>query len=59
MEILPTIVIERAMDLGYSALVLLAALPFVVGAEGSGRIGIIVGVIVFIGLCTYVCAGAQ
>jgi uncharacterized protein (TIRG00374 family) len=32
MEILPTIVIERAMDLGYSALILLAALPFVVGA---------------------------
>ncbi len=50
MEILPTIVIERVMDLGFSALVLLAALPFVVGAEGSGRIGIIVGVIVFIGL---------
>jgi len=50
MEILPTIVIERVMDLGFSALVLLAALPFVVGAEGSGRIGIIVGIVVFIGL---------
>jgi glycosyltransferase 2 family protein len=50
MEILPTIVIERVMDLGYSAVVLLAALPFVVGAEGAGRIGIIVGVIVLIGL---------
>ena len=49
MEILPTIVIERAMDLGYSAIVLLAALPFVVGAEGSGRIGAIVGVVVLIG----------
>ncbi len=36
MEILPTIVIERAMDLGYSAIILLAALPFVVGAGGSG-----------------------
>src|SRR6266498_4681230 len=33
MEILPTIVIERTMDLGYSAIVLLAALPFVVGGE--------------------------
>ena len=50
LEILPTIVIERIVDLGFSALVLLAALPFVVGAEGSGRIGVIVGIIVFIGI---------
>ncbi len=49
MEILPTIVIERAMDLGFSAVILLAALPFVVGAQGAGKIGIIVGVIVLIG----------
>jgi uncharacterized protein (TIRG00374 family) len=49
MEILPTIVIERAMDLGYSAVILLAALPFVVGAGGAEQIGIIVGVIVFVG----------
>ena len=50
MEILPTIVIERAVDLGYSAIILLAALPFVVGAEGAGQIGIIVGVIVLTGI---------
>ena len=49
MEILPTIVIERAMDLGYSAVILLAALPFVVGAGGAQRIGILVGIIVLIG----------
>jgi uncharacterized protein (TIRG00374 family) len=49
MEILPTIVIERVMDLGFSAMVLLAALPFVVGAEGAGRIGIIVGILVLFG----------
>jgi glycosyltransferase 2 family protein len=49
MEILPTIVIERVMDLGFSAMILLAALPFVVGAEGAGQIGIIVGVIVLVG----------
>src|SRR5919106_3897314 len=49
MEVLPTIVIERAMDLGFSAIILLAALPFVVQAEGAEQIGIIVGVIVFIG----------
>ncbi|MDQ3006140.1 MAG: flippase-like domain-containing protein [Chloroflexota bacterium] len=50
MEILPTIVIERVMDLGYSAVILLAALPFVVGAEGAGQIGIVVGAIVLIGI---------
>jgi uncharacterized protein (TIRG00374 family) len=49
MEILPTIVIERVMDLGYSAIILLAALPFVVSAGGAERIGVIVGIIVLIG----------
>ncbi len=49
MEILPTIVIERVVDLGYTAMILLAALPFVVGAEGAQEIGVIVGVIVLIG----------
>ncbi len=50
MEILPTIVIERVVDLGFSAAVFLAALPFVVGSEGSERIGIVVGVVVILGL---------
>jgi glycosyltransferase 2 family protein len=50
MEILPTIVIERVVDLGFSAAIFLTALPFVVGSEGSGSIGIIVGVIVVLGL---------
>ena len=49
MEVLPTIVIERAMDLGYNAIILLAALPFVVGAEGTERIGYIVGAVVLAG----------
>ena len=49
MEILPTIVIERAMDLGYTAVIFLAAIPFVVGSQGAERIGVIVGVIVLIG----------
>lgn len=48
-EILPTIVIERAMDLGYNAIILLAALPFVVGAEGTEQIGYIVGAVVVMG----------
>jgi len=50
MEILPTIVIERAVDLAFSAAILLVSLPFVVGAQGAGQIGIIVGVVVMVGL---------
>ncbi len=49
-EILPTIIIERVVDLAFSAAILLAALPFVVGAQGSERIGYIVGGIVVLGL---------
>jgi hypothetical protein len=56
-EILPTIVIERSVDLVFSAAVLLAALPFVVGAEGSERIGYIVGGLMLLGLAlSYVLA---
>ena len=50
MEVLPTIVIERAVDLAYSAAILLISLPFVVGTEGAGQIGVIVGVVVLLGL---------
>ena len=50
MEIIPTIVIERAVDLAYAAGILLISLPFVVGSEGAGQIGVIVGVIVLVGL---------
>lgn len=49
-EVLPTIVIERVVDLGISAAILLAALPYVVNAEGSERIGAIVGGVVIFGL---------
>ena len=49
-EIIPTIVIERTVDLAFSAAFLLAALPFLVNAEGAAQIGIIVGVVVIIGL---------
>ena len=35
-EILPTIIIERAVDLGFTAAIFLAALPFVVGHGRSG-----------------------
>src|SRR5688572_2142058 len=49
-EIVPTIVIERIVDLAFSAAILLAALPFVAGVEGSEQVGYIVGIIVAIGL---------
>ncbi len=49
-EVLPTIVIERVVDLGFSAAILLAALPFVVDAKGSQNIGYIVGAVVIAGL---------
>ena len=49
-EVLPTIVIERVVDLGFSAAILLAALPFVVDAQGSQNIGYIVGAVVIAGL---------
>jgi len=48
MEAIPTIIIERAMDLGYSAIILLAALPFVVGSEGAQQIAIVIGVVVIV-----------
>lgn len=49
-EILPTIVIERAVDLAFSAMIFLFSLPYVVGAQGSERIGYIVGAVVLVGL---------
>lgn len=49
-EIIPTIVIERIVDLAFSAAVLLAALPFVTGAQDSEKIGYIVGAVVVFGL---------
>jgi len=53
MEVLPTIVIERAMDLGYTAVIFLSVIPFIfsTGTQGdeAKRIGVIVGVVVLIG----------
>ena len=50
MEILPTIVIERAMDLVYTAIIFVSVIPFVVGAQGNERVGIIVGAVVLVGM---------
>src|SRR6185436_11853081 len=53
MEVLPTIVIERAMDLGYTAIIFLSVIPFIFssGTQGADaqRIGVIVGVVVLAG----------
>lgn len=49
MEILPTIVIERTMDLIYTAIIFVSVLPFVVGAEGSGRTAYLMGGVVLVG----------
>ena len=49
-EILPTIIIERVVDLAFAAAILLAALPFVADSRGSERIGYIVGGVVVLGL---------
>ena len=55
-EILPTIIIERVTDLAFTAVIFVAAVPFVAGAGtgGAGRIGLIVGGAVLVGLvCMY------
>jgi len=50
MAILPTIIIERVLDLVIAAVILLSAVPFVVGAAGAGRIALIIGGIMLVGL---------
>jgi len=50
MEVLPTVIIERVLDLAFAALILLSAVPFVVGAEGAGRIAVSIGALVLLGL---------
>lgn len=49
-EIIPTIVIERAVDLIISAVIFLAALPYVVNAESSPTLGYILGGVMVLGL---------
>lgn len=50
MDVLSTIVIERVLDLAFSAAILLSAVPFVVGAAGAGRIAIVIGALVVVGM---------
>ncbi len=50
MEVLPTVIIERVLDVAFAAVILITAVPFVVGAEGAGKIAIIIGILVVVGL---------
>jgi uncharacterized protein (TIRG00374 family) len=52
MEVLSTIIIERTLDVAFSAAILLSAVPFVVGAAGAGKIAALMGVLVLAGLLT-------
>jgi uncharacterized protein (TIRG00374 family) len=59
-EILPTVVIERAVDIVFTAGIFLAALPFVVGAQGAERVAILLGIVILLGLAfLYVLARNQ
>ncbi len=49
-DVISTIVIERIFDLAFSAGILLSAVPFVVGAAGAGRIAILIGALVVVGI---------
>lgn len=50
MEVIPTIVIERAMDLLFSAGILIFSIPFVLGVSGAGNIAYIIGGVMLVGL---------
>jgi uncharacterized protein (TIRG00374 family) len=50
MDVFSTIIIERIVDLAFSAAILLSAVPFVVGAGSAAPIAIVVGVLVIVGL---------
>lgn len=50
MEVIPTIVIERVLDLMFSAGILVLSVPFVFGVSGADRIGYIVGSLMLLGL---------
>jgi uncharacterized protein (TIRG00374 family) len=49
-EILPTIVIERVVDLVFSAALLLVGLTYVTESQGSERIGYVIGGVMIVGL---------
>ncbi len=48
-EVLPSIVLERALDLIFSAVILLSAIPFVVKTSGAEKISLVLGGMVLLG----------
>ncbi len=59
-EILPTIIVERIFDLIISAAILVIAVPYVAGAEGSAQVGYIIGGIVLLAvILLYIAAQNQ
>jgi glycosyltransferase 2 family protein len=50
MDVVSTVVIERVVDLAFSAAILLSAVPFVVGAGEASRTAILFGVLVTVAL---------
>ncbi|HTX92761.1 MAG TPA: lysylphosphatidylglycerol synthase transmembrane domain-containing protein [Anaerolineales bacterium] len=50
MEVLSTIVIERALDVAFTVIVLLLSVPFVVGATSAKQLAILIGIVVVVGL---------
>ena len=50
LEVLPTVIIERVLDLAFAAAILLSAVPFVVGASAAGQIALTIGGLVLAGL---------
>lgn len=49
-EIIPTIVIERTVDLIFSAMIFLFSLPYVVNSESSSILGYVIGGVMVFGL---------
>jgi len=50
LEVLPSVIIERVLDVVFAALILLSAVPFVVGSSAAGQVALMIGGIVLIGL---------
>ena len=49
-EILPTIIIERVVDLIFSAMIFLFSLPYVVNSDSSPTLGYVIGGVMLLGL---------
>ena len=53
MEVLPTIVIERVLDIAFAAAILLGAVSVVVSVAGALRLAVVIGGLVIVGLIVF------